>query len=427
MAAIGLDFGSSNSSLSWRNPVNGKVEAVLFKGDGTVKIPSGMIARGTKIYTGFDAESFVQDVYGLSDEQKFDLLSSYIPSLKRILDPKASELIGDSMFTHRQLLAYLFQDMVTMASEHCGTDYKIDSVVYTYPVDFSQEKVELIGNALTDVGLNVEAKLPEPEAAAYGYGATHLVKDGEGLLIFDFGGGTVDVAYVIKKGKNFKLAVPPRGNSQCGGRDIDNVIYEYFRKVIRKEKGVDITSDNIVDPGVMLACRRLKEMFSGKGNECKTGVLVIDNNRVERFELALTRQRFNELISPVVADALHVAKEVLNSVEKHRYPLNGVVMIGGSSNLTLLKKQLEEMAQVPIICGGEKDIAVAMGALVSLTKEQMVAVDEKKDVEKKVQPEKRKDDKQNVVGESKEEAKTDVCGVKVVPPDENDGILDFFS
>ena len=45
MATIGLDFGSSNSTLSWYNPVSGKVEAVFFEGDATVKVPSGIVAQ----------------------------------------------------------------------------------------------------------------------------------------------------------------------------------------------------------------------------------------------------------------------------------------------------------------------------------------------------------------------------------------------
>lgn len=424
MATIGLDFGSSNSTLSWYNPVSGKVEAVFFEGDATVKVPSGIVAQNNKLYEGFEATGIIEDTYGLSEQQRFELLSNYIPSLKRIMDPRQVEFLGDKKFTHRQLLEIYVQYMVERASEHCGRNYKIDSVVFTYPVDFSKEKIDLMSNALENVGLKVESCLPEPEAAAYGHGAIHEVNEGDGILIFDFGGGTVDVAYAIKKGKHFKLAVPPKGNSHCGGRDIDNVIYEYFRKIINKDKGIDISENGVNDPGIMLACRRLKERFSGKEDEYATGTLLINKGKVEMYKLSLTRQRFNELISPVVDNAVHVAKEVISSVRERNYPLNRIVMIGGSSNLVLLEEQLNLLSDATIVRGGEKDIAVAMGALVyEMNKEEQrnetsETLKDNTDAKKNTQ---------KVANEKYDENEKKEGGVIVVPPDKNDGILDIFS
>ena len=108
-ATIGLDFGSSNSTLSWYNPVSGKVEAVFFEGDATVKVPSGIVAQNNKLYEGFEATSIIEDTYGLSEQQRFELLSNYIPSLKRIMDPRQVEFLGDKKFTHRQLLEIYIQ------------------------------------------------------------------------------------------------------------------------------------------------------------------------------------------------------------------------------------------------------------------------------------------------------------------------------
>lgn len=70
--------------------------------------------------------------------------------------------------------------------------------MFSHPVEFEQAKVHIIEQALKDNGFRAINKQYEPVAAIKGYALEHLISDNQGILVFDFGGGTIDVAFVQK-------------------------------------------------------------------------------------------------------------------------------------------------------------------------------------------------------------------------------------
>lgn len=169
MATIGIDFGSSYTTVAWLNPATGCAEAVCFNGDGSVKMPSTILHSNGGLILGYQAQSYIEEVYKLPEETKFAILSDFIPSLKRILDPNAKEYIGDKVYTHEQLLEEFFRYVIDQAKDHCGADYAVMDVSFSYPVDFEPSKISLIRNAFTRLGLTVKSENIEPIAAVTGF------------------------------------------------------------------------------------------------------------------------------------------------------------------------------------------------------------------------------------------------------------------
>lgn len=174
MATLGIDYGSSYTTVSWINPRHGKPEAVKFNGDGTVKCPSVILGYNNGLVTGCQALNYLEVVDRLPVEERFEMLANFIPSLKRILNPKGKELIGDNEYTHLELLEFFFKSIRQMAISHCGNDVDFDSVVVSHPVDFEQGNVKMLSQALLASGFkNVKTRL-EPIAAIMGYGLTQV-------------------------------------------------------------------------------------------------------------------------------------------------------------------------------------------------------------------------------------------------------------
>lgn len=363
MACIGIDFGSSYTSASWLNPKSGCPEAILFSND-QIKLPSLLLATQNGFLIGNQASSYLEEIGKLPAEQRFEMMDNFIPCLKSLLEDNSPEFFFDKEYSHQQLLSIFFNEVLKQCRQHCGSSYKIDSIAFTHPVEFSKHAIDIIKGAIEDLGLKVEKTLSEPESAVRGYMINHDVKNDEGILIFDFGGGTIDVAYVKNFDGEVRVATPPKGNNHCGGNDIDLLIYEHFRNRIKKDLNYDITQQGMIDNNILNCCRKLKEQFSGPNDYYEIPTLVIFNGKVHTYKFGLSREAFNNIIYPKVQDAINIAKQVITDVKANGYHIDRILLIGGSSRLNIVQDSLAKLWDNALVDSfGEKDIAVALGAI----------------------------------------------------------------
>lgn len=364
MANLGIDFGSSYTTVAWQNPLNGKPEAVKFNGDGSVKLPSAILVTNFGLIIGFQALNYLEDVYKLPNDVKIEILSNFIPSIKRILNPDITETLGEKQYTHEELLTAFFRYLLEQVNAHCGHNIHFDSVTFSYPVDFTESKKRIIRNAFINNGLKIKDEKYEPLAAVKGYSLGHSIDDNNSILVFDFGGGTIDVACIKKIFSELKVVCEPKGSSSCGGQDLDFLIYNDLRKKIQTQYSFDISVDGLVDYGILNVCRRLKEYFSGKNDYYETQLALVVNGQFINYKYGLSRETFNNIIYPKIQEAVGVAKQVIADAKRLNLTIKTVLLIGGSSQLTLVKDLLCELLPESIIetCG-EKDIAVALGNL----------------------------------------------------------------
>lgn len=161
-----------------------------------------------------------------------------------------------------------------------------------------------------------------------------------------------------------KVVCEPKGSSSCGGQDLDFLIYNDLRKKIQTQYSFDISVDGLVDYGILNVCRRLKEYFSGKNDYYETQLALVVNGQFINYKYGLSRETFNNIIYPKIQEAVGVAKQVIADAKRLNLTIKTVLLIGGSSQLTLVKDLLCELLPESIIetCG-EKDIAVALGNL----------------------------------------------------------------
>lgn len=387
MANLGVDFGSSFTTVSWINPLNGNPEAVKFNGDGSVKLPSPILSSNFGLVFGFQAQNYLEDVYKLPIEDRLEFLSCFIPSLKRILNASITETFGNRKYSHEELLTLFFKYMLEMVSAHCGHNIHFDSVTFSHPIEFEESKINIIRQAFSNCGLSIKETKYEPLAAVEGYSLGHSINENDGVLVFDFGGGTVDVAYVKKRFSTLKVVCEPRGCSTCGGQDLDYLIYENLRKKVLKQYSFDISQAGFVDYSILNNCRRLKEYFSGPNDYYETQVALVVNGQFLHYKYGLNRDAFNNVIGAKIQEAINIAQQVIGDVHSHKQEINKVLLIGGSSQLTLIKEQFATLLPNAIIetCG-EKDIAVALGNnyVINVPKHEYAANSKKKEEENEI-------------------------------------------
>lgn len=413
MSTLGIDFGSSFCTVSWLNPKNGKPEAVKFGGDGQVKFPSVMLYIDGSFKMGFQASSYLDALaQQLPAEKRMDLLANFIPSLKRIMEPGMREEFSNKSFTHEELLRIFLAELIEKAKSHCGAGFEVDKIAFSHPVNYSDAKIQMTSDAFRELGYTKIQPVFEPISAVKGYAIGHKIEEGDGILVFDFGGGTIDVAYVKKTQGKLQIVTVPKGNSSCGGQDIDFLLYDNLRTRILNEMHHDISEQGIVDQIVLKSCRWLKEQFSEKGDTYGTNIGIVCQGKFQTYNYRLSRESFYSIISPKVDEAIGVAKQVVQAVKNNGHSINKVLLIGGSSRLTLVRQQLEVLLEnVPIDTCGESDIAVALG---NIADEEVLKLSDT--------------DSDNNENESKGNLKETTVNkppVKYDPPHTNDGKLVF--
>uniref|UniRef100_A0A914CLR3 Heat shock protein 70 n=1 Tax=Acrobeloides nanus TaxID=290746 RepID=A0A914CLR3_9BILA len=137
----------------------------------------------------------------------------------------------------------------------------IKNIVLTVPAYFDENQKKATTKAAELAGLNVVEMISEPSAAAYAYGFDQQKFSDTNLLVFDLGGGTLDVVIVKIKDGIFNV-VGIGGNTQLGGRDFDNVLMDYFVDIIEEKYNKEIAENVKVMQKLLRECIDLKIMLS---------------------------------------------------------------------------------------------------------------------------------------------------------------------
>lgn len=345
---LGIDFGTTNSSASYT--LNGNPEAIRFVGQD-YKMPSLVTFFGGQTCVGFSAQDRLSGLPYMAENEQRDFYRSTVLSIKSNLD--AGNIAGH---TPLEIVTLIISHIKQEAEKACSP-IKFENLVLTHPIEFEERKKNLLKEAARGAGFSQVELLPEPVSAAMGY----LKNDDtvRGVIVYDFGGGTFDVAYVTKQDERFVVPFPGRGDSKCGGDDIDRALYSLVARKASAAIGPEYV--NTMDMSLIFNCRRWKESLSISDN---IPIWIASKKDISRkTNFTLTRSEFESAIAPIIDKTINLTVEIFNEVEKNRLPLDCILLIGGSSNIPMIKRRLEEaIPGVGIRTTGNSDIAVALGA-----------------------------------------------------------------
>ncbi len=181
---------------------------------------------------------------------------------------------------------------------------------------------------------------------------------GRHVLVYDLGGGTFDLALLVRDEVDdaFRLAMAPRGE-RIGGEDFDRAIYDHFDAGFRKKKDQPICPDG-VDLQLLRQCRRFKESMTWSEQPAPLswswGQTVLN--------LKLNRAQFESLIEKPVERTVRLTRSIQEDAATAGFDLDAVILIGGSSRTPCIVRRLQETLQVEPRRWQKQDVAVALGA-----------------------------------------------------------------
>ena len=354
----GIDLGTTNSCLAIPDNDHG-FEIIDNQADRMSVTPSAVLINGKgRMLIGQRAYNS-QKVEDLAIQFKRQMgLSKMIPFASAKVEKMPEELSSE-------ILKQLRSDAETRLNR------PIENVVITVPAAFKTLQSEATNKAGKLAGFKNIILLQEPIAAAVAYGAKPDSKD-KHWMVFDYGGGTLDVA-IISTLDNRLTVENSEGDNYFGGSDIDRIL---FREVVLKKlkaEGyhVDELFDESTSSGKSLArkiqldCERCKIELSNKDTAILE-IFDIDDDEGEpiEFECEITRAELESLISDTVERSIVIAKKALAGANVKPEQLDKILLVGGSTFIPLVRQRLAEEFGVPLDSSLNPMTVVAAGAAI---------------------------------------------------------------
>ena len=123
------------------------------------------------------------------------------------------------------------------------TGKAVRNAVVTVPAYFNNSQKQATIDACQIAGLDCKRIINEPTAAALAYGLDKISQESKNILVYDLGGGTLDVSVLRIEDGVFEV-LATRGDTHLGGQDIDNLLVNHCVQSIKKQHGKDVKNNN---------------------------------------------------------------------------------------------------------------------------------------------------------------------------------------
>lgn len=360
--AVGIDLGTTNSVVAIARD---GIPAALHDETGKALVPSVvaypaaggvLVGEEARLLMAHEPRNTVASIKRLMGRGAADL-HAVAGVLPYEIEPGSGQTdmvklrIGGKARSPVEISAEILKAL--RARAEAALDKPVERAVITVPAYFDDAARTATRDAARVAGLEVLRLVNEPTAAALAYG---LDKGSEGLYaVYDLGGGTFDFSLLrLEKGVFQVLATG--GDAALGGDDFDRAIAERMLAE-RKTDGIADRIDEAAVKTALALARQMKEQLSDR------------DQTSGRFELAgvpsfhaLTRTDFEAMIATYIARTLDIARNVLIDADTTVSDVQGVVLVGGSTRVPLVRAEVAGMIGKAALTDIDPDEVVALGA-----------------------------------------------------------------
>lgn len=348
---IGIDLGTSNSAA-----------AALIGGRPTI-IPS---AEGTSVGgKAFPSVvAFTEDGQKLVGEparrQAVSNPEGTIMAIKRKMGTGEKIVVGGKEFTPQDISAFILQKIKQDAEAHLGD--KVQKAVITVPAYFNDNQRQATKDAGEIAGLEVVRIINEPTAASLAYGLDK--KGDQEILVYDFGGGTLDVTIMEMGGGVFEVK-STSGDTQLGGTDMDNILIDYIAEDFESKEGIDLRKDKTAVQRLREAAEKAKiELSTTMQTSINLPFITANQAGPKHLEMKLTRSKLEELVMPIIAKTRQPMEQAIKDAGLKTSDITTIILVGGPTRMPVVKKFVSDVVGREPERGIDPMECVAMGAAI---------------------------------------------------------------
>ena len=370
--AVGIDLGTSNScvSIARRNKVEVLANAygehvtasvVAFDEEGCVTVDN--VAKASVIHDPLNTVSSAKRLIGryfFSEEvKKAQAVYSY--GIVEGPDHSLRIQIRDEQFSLPEVSAMVLREMKTIAEEQLGQG--VQKAVITVPAYFNDNQRQATKDAGRIAGLEVLRLLNEPTAAALAYGFGRGLN--QRVAVYDLGGGTFDIS-VLEIGKDVFEVLSTCGDTYLGGDDFDDRLIDLLADEFVAREGINLRNDPFALEKLKVAAENAKK---GLSVEDQVEIRIPDiasgpDGQPRSIERSISRAEYSSLVADLIQRTFKVCDEALQQANVIAQDLGGVILVGGSTRLPLIREAVSDYFQQEIKADVDPDEVVAMGAAI---------------------------------------------------------------
>jgi molecular chaperone DnaK (HSP70) len=238
----------------------------------------------------------------------------------------------------------------------------VRKAVITVPAYFSDAQRNATREAGELAGLEVVRIVNEPTAASLAYGLD-AVDSGRTVMIYDLGGGTLDVSIVRIEGEITEV-LASHGNNHLGGDDFDLKLVDFLLEMFRQQHNIDLRDKNpAAYARLWWAAEAAKKQLSYEpyARILEESLIQVDGKPLH-LDIEISREKYEEMIRPLLEQTLDSASKALSDAGLLPQAVDAVLLVGGSTRTPLVLQLLEKMCGKAPRTDLHPDLCVALGA-----------------------------------------------------------------
>lgn len=370
---IGIDLGTTYSCVGvWQND---KVE-IIANDQGNRTTPSWvafnetekLVGEAAKNQVGMNPSNTIFDVKRLMGH-KFDdpLVQKEISGFPYKVSNNGQNMPQINVtykgepksFSPQEVSAFILEKMKSIAEAYLGKEVK--NAVITVPAYFNDAQRQATKDAGAICGLNVLRIINEPTAAAIAYGLDNKKEGERNIIIFDVGGGTLDVTLLTLDEGIFEVKATS-GDARLGGVDFDTNMVNYFVDEFKRKYRHDIRDSQKAMMKLRKECERAKRTLSSSSQ----AFIEIDSlyEGVD-FNSTMSRAKFEQINMPLFQKCMKSVEQVLMDSKISKSEIEEIVLVGGTTRIPKMQSLLSDFFGGKQLCNSiNPDEAVAYGATI---------------------------------------------------------------
>jgi molecular chaperone DnaK len=240
--------------------------------------------------------------------------------------------------------------------------HKVNKAVITVPAYFNDAQRQATKDAGQIAGLEVARIINEPTAASLAYGLDK--KEGEKIVVFDFGGGTFDVS-VLEVADGVFRVISTNGDTHLGGDDVDKVLIDHVADEFKRQQGIDLRNDAMALQRLQEACEKAKkELSTAQSTDLNLPFITADANGPKHLQMSLTRAKFEQLVDHLIERCRKPVEQAMKDAKLRYNEIDEIVLVGGSTRIPRVQELVKSMFGKEPHKGVNPDEVVAEGAAI---------------------------------------------------------------
>ena len=388
---IGIDFGTTNSCLTlWykNKPI------IISDYDNSQIIPTVIEISSNKKIIGKEAY-LRKNIFEKTNTQTNSKNTFLIYEIKKLLGKKYSDLsptlleilaynivcddsdniqIYDSnnekYYYPEEIATHLFMSFKTRAEMFLSSKFNenitIENAVISVPAYFNKNQREIVKNCAINAGFNVMRLINEPTAAALCYGLGKSANNSDkNILVYDFGGGTLDVSCLYISDGLYEV-LGSCGNNNLGGSDFDKKIMEFAinsfinEYKINKDYFIERIDENNLQKLKFLA----EQTKIALTDNLHTKIKINDFFENKNLLVSVSREKFNEITEDLIRMAIKPLNDILQICELEKEKIHEIIMVGGMTRIPIIRYSVERFFNKDVNCSIDPDTVVSIGAAI---------------------------------------------------------------